>query len=234
MQNNDNELYGVKYSGNLLDGFTIKESAILLQKNARMNIEAIKRLISLRDSIIKKDISLESANNLVKILRGCGLDCSCVPMRQNKAIIEQQQSERINDMIKRMSNNELCNAILLLGNQRVKEIAFALMKETTKDSLGSLKENAEEKLSSLKSSNMPLVHISATRFKNMKVVQLLKSKFTPKKIMVIGIATLVLIIGSYFMKSSHEPDTRVAPEITHGSQPRGNERYDINQLSRIK
>lgn len=221
-QNDAKALFGVKYSGNLLDGFTIKESAILLHKNTKMSIEAIKRILSLSDSIIKKDINFESANNLVKILRECGLDCCCTPMQQEKTVVEQKDSEKINDIVIRMSNDELCNAILSLGHSRAKEIAFAVMKETTKDSIGYLKENAEEKLSSLKSSNMPL------KLKSMKIVQILKNKLRPRKIIAIGVAILVLIIFSYFTKSSDEPVPRAAPKITYDDEPRSNDKYYKN------
>ena len=227
MKNPDKEQYGVKYSGKLLDGFTIKEAVILLQKNGKMNVESIKRLLSLRDSFIKKDIPLETANNLVKILRGCGLDCSCTPMQQNRPVIEQNQPETITDMIMRMSNEDLCNAILSLGNQRAKEIAFAVIKETTKDSFDSLKENAEEKLSSL-------AILSSTQFKFEKLVQTLKKVLTKKRIIGVGAVLLFLMIWSYFFRSSNESDIRVTPPIVHDSQPHGNERYDTNQLSRIK
>jgi hypothetical protein len=153
-QNDDDTSYGVKYSGNILDGFTIKTSTILLQQNAKMNIETIKKLISLRDEIIKKNISLESANNLTRVLRECGLDCNCISMQQG---IEQRKINDVTNTLLRMSNDDIHNLLLSLGNNRAKEIAFAVMKETTKDSFDSIKKNAEEKITSFLQSSKKMI-----------------------------------------------------------------------------
>jgi hypothetical protein len=246
MKNNDTTTYGVKYSGNLLDGFNIKTSAILLHKKANMSIEAIKKLLSLKDAIIKKDISLESANNLVNILRECGLDCSYVSMPQSLQSVEQRTHDNFNKIIRETSNAAICDAILHLGNSRAKEIAFLVMKETTKDSFDSLKENAQEKLSSFIQLSQKEIsefeklnasqnsHISITQLQRTKHIQIIKNALTLKRVAVVGAVILLLLVFSSFNKSSDTPDIAVTPNTIPNSQPRGVERYDTNQLSRIK
>lgn len=140
--------YSVSYSGKILEGFTIKASASLLQQKAGMNTETIKKLIPLKGAIIKKNVSLEAAQNLVNILRECGLDCTYSGNQANIRPI-QNTVEHIAQQLSMMKDEDLLKAFLSLGKIRAGELALSIMKQTAKDSFGTLKESAEGKLSSI-------------------------------------------------------------------------------------
>ena len=139
--------YQVSYSGDILDGFTKNSVVSLLQQNAGMSIEVIKKLMPLRNAVIKKNISFESAQKMVSILRQCGLDCRYI--KEEGSIVRSQNEQKTIQALSQMTDVELRDTILSLGRPRAKDIALSVIAETTKDSLGSLKENAEEKLASL-------------------------------------------------------------------------------------
>ena len=67
MQDTDNK-YCIFSAGKLLPGFDAKQSISLFSSKARMGTDAIKKLLSIKNGIIKNNLSLESAQSISMLL----------------------------------------------------------------------------------------------------------------------------------------------------------------------